>query len=66
MLEYVEGPPDFVGVITTLQEWPARQAGDVGWAFVAISGQSWCEGVSVVVAREDGRDVIREIEWGWP
>ena len=66
MLEYCDGPPDFVGVMEILEEWPARREGDVGWAYVAISGGDYSEAVSVVVSREAGQFVIREIEWGRP
>lgn len=66
MIEYGDGPPDFVGVMGILEEWPAKQAGDVGWAYVAISGVGYSEAVSVVVSQEAEQLVIREIEWGRP
>jgi hypothetical protein len=66
MIEYGDGPPDFMGVVNILEEWPAKQEGDVGWAYVAISGGDYSEAVAVVVAQEAGQFVIREIEWGRP
>jgi hypothetical protein len=59
-------PPDFIGVMEAVEDRPARQPEDVGWAYVAISGPGYGEAVAVVVAREDGRPVIRSIVWGRP
>ncbi len=47
-------------------KWQAKEDGDVGWAYVAMSNDYYSEAVSVVVAQEQGRSVIREVEWGWP
>ena len=60
------GPPTSVKVMETLEKFPKKQSDDVGWAYVAISGKSFSEGVSVVVANESGRHVIRDIKWGRP
>jgi hypothetical protein len=49
-----------------LDYWPARQLGDVGWAYVAISGDGFSEAVTVTVADMGGRMMIRELEWGRP
>ena len=38
MIEDGDGPPDFVCVVNVLDEWPTKQEGDVGWAYVAIRG----------------------------
>ena len=59
-------PPDFIGVMEAVEDRPARQLRDVGWAYVAISGPGYGEAVAVVVAQEDGRSVIRSIVWGRP
>lgn len=40
--------------------------GDVGWAYVSISGDHFVEAVTVTVADIDGALLIREIEWGRP
>ncbi len=66
MIEYGDGPPNFVGVMNILDEWPAKQKEDVGWAYVAITGDGYSEAVVVVVSREQELFVIREIEWGRP
>ncbi|MXN63340.1 hypothetical protein GR183_00355 [Stappia sp. GBMRC 2046] len=63
MIEYGASPPDTVEAMNVLDDWPAKQIGDLGWAYVAISGDGFGEGVAVVVTRER---LIREIEWGRP
>ena len=60
------GPATSVTVSETLDKFPKKQSTDIGWAYVAISGKSFSEGVSVIVADEGGRHVIREIKWGRP
>jgi hypothetical protein len=66
MIEYGEGRPDSVSLMTHLERWPAKEAEDIGWAYVSICGAGFCEAVSVVVACESSRFVIREIDWGRP
>ena len=66
LIGYWGGPATHVEVMATMDEWPARQPLDLGWAYVEIHGQGYCEAVSVVVAQESGMSVIREIEWGRP
>jgi len=46
--------------------WPGKERDDVAWVYVAISGDSFAEAVSVVIAREDGQELIRSVEWGRP
>lgn len=60
------GPITDVEVMNTLEEWPRKKKGDVGWAYVAMSGSNYCEGVAVVVMEESGSLLIRDIEWGRP
>ena len=68
MIEYGDGPADHVEVIRvdSMAGWPAREPSDLGWAYVAICGDGFNEAVSVVVADEGGRAVIRDLEWGRP
>jgi hypothetical protein len=68
MIEYGDGPADHVEVIQvdSMAGWPARESSDLGWAYVAICGDGFNEAVSVVVADEGGRTVIRDLEWGRP
>ena len=55
-----------VELINTMESWPTRKASDLGWAYVAISGEGFCEALTVIVARESDTSVIRELEWGRP
>lgn len=66
MIEYFEKPPTFIQVMNTLEDWPAKQPGDIGWAYVAISGESESEAVAVIVCAENGKHLVRNIEWGRP
>jgi hypothetical protein len=63
MIEYGEGPAQDAQLITTLEQWPDKTPGDLGWAYVAIIGTNYSEAVTVVVT--DQR-LIRAIEWGRP
>ena len=63
MIEYGEGPADRVQPVTVLDTWPDRRPGDLGWAYVAISGPGFEEAVTVVITTA-GK--IRLIEWGRP
>jgi hypothetical protein len=62
-------PPDWelgeLEVGQTLEAWPDKQPHDVGWAYVSIGGDIYSEAVTVV-ARENGRLVIRQVEFGRP
>lgn len=49
-----------------MDEWPAKRAGDVGWAYVGIHGDDFVEAVTVIVAKINGQLLIRDIEWGRP
>jgi len=66
VIAYGDRPVNFVDVMQTLDDWPAREVGDIGWAYVAVAGADFSEAVAVVVAKEGGHSVIREIEWGRP
>jgi diadenosine tetraphosphatase ApaH/serine/threonine PP2A family protein phosphatase len=66
MIAYGGSPVAVVQVMTEMEHWPAKQSGDVGWAYVAMAGDTFSEAVTVVVAREGDRLVIRDIEWGRP
>lgn len=65
---YSEGEPRSIHFDEEFQmeEWPGKQPGDVGWAYVSIEGDDFVEAVTVVVASFGGRYLIREIEWGRP
>ena len=42
------------------------EKGDTKWVYVAISNDYYSEAVAVIVAQEQGRSVIRELDWGRP
>ena len=46
--------------------WPDKQPRDIGWAYAAIWGEGFSEAVTVTVAEEEGKEVIRVLEWGRP
>ena len=60
------GPIGPVEVAQTMEDWPGKQPGDIGWAYVSIGGDVYSEAVTVVVALENGEAKIREIEFGRP
>ena len=60
------GPIGPVEVAQTMEDWPGKQPGDIGWAYVSIGGDVYSEAVTVVVALESGEAKIREIEFGRP
>ena len=66
MVDYGDGAVKDVRVIIVMDYWPDKQPGDIGWAYVAMSGANFSEAVTVVVAQENGKSVIRQIEWGRP
>ncbi len=67
MRTYAPGPITDVEVLEefVLEEWPAKQEGDVVSIYVSLSGDDFCEAVSVVIAQDDELR-IRELEWGRP
>ena len=66
MIAYGGGPARYVFVLYALGYRPDSRPEDIGWAYVVIAGDDFSEAVTVVVSREDGRAVVREIEWGRP
>jgi hypothetical protein len=49
-----------------MDDWPGKLADDVGWAYVGIEGDNFIEAVTVIVAKIDGKFLIRDVEWGRP
>jgi len=49
-----------------MANWKRRNPDDFGWAYVAINGAGYCEAVSVMIAKDEERLAIRDIEWGRP
>jgi hypothetical protein len=66
MIDYGNGPPNFVEAMDVQDKWPDKLPADVGWAYVAITGDNFSEAVTVIIEREHGRNKIRSIEWGRP
>ena len=69
MIEYADvadGASIEVCVMSAEDDMPDMTPADLGWVYVAISGESFSEAVTVVVTREDGGAKIRELEWGRP
>jgi hypothetical protein len=65
MTAYAEGPIQ-VEVRGTLDAWPDKLEGDVGWAYVALTGDSFTEAVAVVLTNAANGIRIRSLEWGRP
>ena len=65
---YADGPPTGIQFDDefSLVEWPSKQVGDIGWAYVGIIGEDFVEAVSVTVSDVDGAHLIRQVEWGRP
>ncbi|MBD2231308.1 hypothetical protein [Phormidium tenue] len=68
MVEYGDGSPTDVELIVTMEQWqlPEQHPTDLGWAYVAIAGDSYSEAVTVIVENIDGEPAIRHLEWGRP
>ncbi len=66
MISYGEGLSGNVDVMEAFEDWPAKQHNDIGWAYVAITGQNFSEAVSLTINNENGQTRVREIEWGRP
>jgi hypothetical protein len=60
------GRPSTLRVMGILGNWAGRRDDDIGWAYVAMTGDDVSEAVAVVVANEGKKPVIRELEWGAP
>jgi hypothetical protein len=56
-IRQVEVMSDFV-----LEEWPDKQDGDVAIAYVALTGDGFCEAVTVTLAQEGKNIRIRQLE----
>jgi hypothetical protein len=65
MIEDIE-PVGPIHLMNTMEDWPAKEKNDVGWAYVAIDGEGWGEAVTVIVARSGKGLAIRDVEWGRP
>lgn len=66
MIGDTEGAVQSIDMVETLEEWPGKRTGDVGWLYVSLTGEDFSEAITVVVARDAGVLQIRELEWGRP
>lgn len=66
MIEYGDGPVTHVEVMNEMTTWPNMRQGDIGWAYVAISGSGFSEAIAVVVSKVNDVSRITSIEWGRP
>ena len=66
MIEYGEGDVTHIEVMNEMIEWPTKENNDLGWAYVAMSGNDFSEAVAVVICNEKNHLKVREIEWGRP
>jgi hypothetical protein len=59
MIAYGPGQAKHVEVMQTLDVWPEKKKEDIGWVYVAIAGDNFSEGVTVVIKRGDSGLAIR-------
>jgi hypothetical protein len=66
MTERATGDAFELEVSATLDDWPAKQPGDVAWVYVSIFDEHMAEAVAVVVTNEHDALRVRTLEWGRP
>ena len=68
MTTYAPGPIQDVQVMEDfiLEDWPDKQDGDVAIAYVALTGDGFCEAVTVTLVQHGSDYRIRHLEWGRP
>ena len=68
MISIGDGPITDFGLVNecVLEDWPRKQQDDVGYVYVALNGNGFCEAVTVTLCREGDEIRIRELEWGRP
>jgi hypothetical protein len=68
MISYWQGDGEILEVTSDLilEDWPDKQAQDLGVVYTAFIGAGDCEAVTVVLTQEDGAVRIRSLEWGRP
>jgi hypothetical protein len=68
MTTYAPGPIREVQVMEDyiLEDWPDKQDGDVAITYVALTGDGFCEAVTVTLVRHRSGFRIRHLEWGRP
>ncbi len=68
MIAIGDGPITDVTLVSEciLDDWPSKQEGDVGYVYVSLDGDGFCEAVTVTLTREADEIRIRKLEWGRP
>lgn len=66
MTGYGSGAPTTIAATVTMDSWPDKKSEDLKWVYVAMANDTYSEAVTVVVASEGGKPVIRSVEWGRP
>ena len=49
-----------------VEDWPAKQPGDVASVYVALTGVGFAEAVTVTVVQRHHNLLIRHLDWGRP
>jgi hypothetical protein len=65
---YAAGPIQEVQVMDdfTLEDWPGKQAADLAVVYVALNGSTFSEAVTLTLAQQGEKALIRHLEWGRP
>jgi hypothetical protein len=68
MTAYAPGPIQQVEVLEDfiLEDWPNKQEGDAAIAYISLTGDGFCEAVTVTLVRRGSNFRIRHLEWGRP
>lgn len=68
MISTGDGPITSVELVTEciLEDWPGKQKDAVARVYVGLSGDGFCEAVTVTLSRENSQIRIRHLEWGRP
>jgi len=60
------GPIGPIEIGQGMTTWADKARADVAWFYVSIGGESYSEGLSLVISLENDRPVISKIEFGRP
>lgn len=68
MVVYAPGSIREVAVMEDfiLEDWPDKRDGDVAIAYVSLTGDGFCEAVTVTLVQHESDFRIRHLEWGRP
>ena len=68
MIAFAPGPIQVAQVIDdcVVEDWPGKQSGDLAVVYVALTGKSFSEAVTLTLAQYGEAILIRELAWGRP